>query len=421
MELEFMDIRNINVQALDLGVATPSFTVPAIAYLSGERLWYAVTLPYKTLGRFVQTSAVKKKNEVIIKSEIKNRFLDKVHKDEIKNYIVEEPRFTIPPITLVSYDELRFEPFVFGSTKQIKTKEELMSTLESCGSLAGMMRLPVDYEFECLDGNHRTVAIRELAQETPELIANSNMLLNIVYEKDRRKIRQDFVDVNKNAKQTPPSINTLFNTRDPLSRIVMDILENSDYLEDITEMLATSVSKNSKDIYTLNNIKNVIIELGGKNSQSGKSGEKAIVDKLKEDNNNFSVTLKYKGELFFKALKDNKFIKQCLIKRDKTPELKYDSVITSGVGLIVASRVAKSIFDEYEQSRKDRLELSELEGTYYSLEQLMLFDWSRSNSFFKGKLVSEESDKLITSRETIQITAEALKGHLGYNKRTFQS
>ncbi|HDR7276600.1 TPA: DNA sulfur modification protein DndB [Bacillus paranthracis] len=415
-----MNIRNINVQAPDLGVATPSFTVPAIAYLSGERLWYAVTLPYKTLGRFVQTSAVKKKNEVIIKSEIKNRFLDKVHKNEIKNYIVEESRFTIPPITLVSYDELNFEPFVFGSTKQIKTKEELMSTLESCGSLAGMMQLPVDYEFECLDGNHRTVAIRELAQETPELIANSNMLLNIVYEKDRRKIRQDFVDVNKNAKQTTPSINTLFNTRDPLSRIVMDILESSDYLEDITELLSTSVSKNSKDIYTLNNIKNVIIELGGKNSQSGKSGEKAIIDKLKEDDK-FSVTLKYKGELFFKALKENQFIKQCLIQRDKTPELKYDSVITSGVGLIVASRVAKSIFDEYEQLRKDHLELSILEGAYNSLELLMLFDWSRSNSFFKGKLVSEESDKLITSRETIQITSEALKGYLGYNKPTYQS
>ncbi|RAS75192.1 DNA sulfur modification protein DndB [Priestia endophytica] len=195
------------------------------------------------------------KNKIYIKrGGTKRKGEATVHKNEIKNYIVEESHFTIPPITLVSYDELNFEPFVFGSTKQIKTKEELMSTLESCGSLAGMMQLPVDYEFECLDGNHRTVAIRELAQETPELIANSNMLLNIVYEKDRRKIRQDFVDINKNAKQTTPSINTLFNTRDPLSCIVMDILENSDYLESITELLSTSVSKNSKDIYTLNNI-----------------------------------------------------------------------------------------------------------------------------------------------------------------------
>ncbi|RAS75193.1 hypothetical protein [Priestia endophytica] len=151
----------------------------------------------------------------------------------------------------------------------------------------------------------------------------------------------------------------------------------------------------------------MIIELSGKNSQSGKSSEKAIVDKLKEDDN-FRVTLKYKGELFFKALKRNKLIKQCLIKRDKTPELKYDSVITSGVGLIVASRVAKSIFDEYEQSRKEHLELSILEGAYNSLELLMLFDWSRSNSFFKGKLVSEETDKLITIPYLIQ-TADVLR------------
>lgn len=410
-----MDIRNIEVKPPNLGVATPSFTVPAIVYLSGGRLWYAVTLPYRTLGRFVQTSAVKKKNEVVIKSEIKNRFLDKAHKEDIKNYIAEEPRFTIPPVTLVSYDELNFEPFVFGSTNQIKTKEDLMNTLESCGSLAGMMQLPVDYEFECLDGNHRTVAIRELAQENPELISGSNILLNIVYEKDRRKIRQDFVDVNKNAKQTTPSINTLFNTRDPLSCMVMDTLEYSEFLEGITEMLSSSVSKNSKDIYTLNNIKNVIIELGGKNSQSGKSGEQSITAMIKSDDH-FKTTLRARSDHFFKALMNNNYIRSCLDSRERTPEIRNEAVITSGVGLIVASRVAKVIFDKYQELTKTSEHLEQLlyeEST--ELEKLMSLDWSRSNSLFKGKLVSEDNDKLLTSRETIQNTSEALKKYLGYN------
>ena len=405
-----MDIRSIKVNTPDVGVATPSFTVPAIAYLSGGRLWYAVTLPYRTLGRFVQTSAVKKKNEVVINSEIKNRFLDKSHKDDIKNYIEDEPFFTIPPVTLVSYDELNFEPFVFGSTTPIKTKEDLRNTLESYGSLSGMIQLPVDYEFECLDGNHRTVAIRELAQEKPELISNSNMLLNIVYEKDRRKIRQDFVDVNKNAKQTTPSINTLFNTRDPLSCMVMDTIESSEYLEEIVEVLASSVSKNSKDIYTLNNIKNVIIELGGFNSQGGKSAEQSITIKIKNDET-FKNDLRYRAYSFFKLLKNNNYIKLCLENREKTPEIRNETVLTSGVGLIVASRVAKVIFDRHK-------DLPQLEQTHQeeaiNLEKLMSLDWSRSNPLFKGKLVSENNDKLLTSRETISITADAIEKYLGF-------
>ncbi|MED0973521.1 DNA sulfur modification protein DndB, partial [Bacillus paramycoides] len=158
-------VETIRAQSPNLGVATNSITVPAIAYMSGGRLWYAATVPYKTLGKFVQTSAVKKKNQEIIQSEIRNRFLDKTHKDDIKNYIEEERAFTIPPVTLVSFEELSFQPFVFDDQKHITSKEEFKNNMETYGSMAGIMFIPIDYEFECLDGNHRTVAIRELAEE----------------------------------------------------------------------------------------------------------------------------------------------------------------------------------------------------------------------------------------------------------------
>lgn len=77
----------------------------------------------------------------------------------------------------------------------------------------------------------------------PEITVGSSLLLNIVCEADMMKIRQDFVDVNKNAKQTTPSINTLFNTRDPLPKLVAELMSKSTYLEDITNILSTSVSK----------------------------------------------------------------------------------------------------------------------------------------------------------------------------------
>lgn len=214
---------------------------------------------------------------------------NKKHKDDIKNYIKEEEQYTIPPVTLVSYGKLTFRPFTFADTDY---------NFSLSGSVAGLIFLPLNYKFECLDGNHRSVAIQELADEAPECISESHLLLNIVVEESVRKIRQDFVDVNKNAKQTTASINTLFNTRDPLAGIVADLLEMVDYLEDTTELLATSVSKNSKDIYTINNVKNAVIEVSGFNSQS--NGEEKISNIVKEDSSQKDVFTNRAYQFFMK-------------------------------------------------------------------------------------------------------------------------
>jgi DNA sulfur modification protein DndB len=328
-----MDIKNqrgikmsFEVDNLNLGAGTPVVQVPALEYISGKRTWYAITLQYKTLGKFVGTTGIKPKGKEIIGLDIRNRFLDRKHKDDIKDYIKIEEEFIIPPITLVATVSLDFRPYTFNG---------VAPDLETTGSRAGIIMLPLDFEFECLDGNHRSVAIKELAFEEPSFIAGSNMLLNIVIESRARKIRQDFVDVNKNAKPTTSSINTLFNTRDPLSALVSDIvvdgtIEGLEYLNETTELLATSVSKNSKKIFTINNIKNAIVEIGGYNSQS--TGIKTISEKLTDED--FKNQLVNQVKIFFEVLKENPTIKQCIVDRESTPVVREKNIITSGTGII---------------------------------------------------------------------------------------
>lgn len=94
--------------------------------------------------------------------------------------------------------------------------------------------------------------------------------MNVVCEKDIYIIRQDFVDVNKNTKQTTPSINTLFNTRDAVPNIVSRVMDHMNYLEELVDIISTS-------IYTLNNIKNVVVELAGYDAQSGKGAKKRLI------------------------------------------------------------------------------------------------------------------------------------------------
>lgn len=350
--------------------------MPALMYRSGGREWLAVTVQFKALGKFITTSSVKKKNQEIIKTKLLNRFLDPKHKNEIKDYIKAEPQFTLPPITLVSFEKLIFTPVILHDDDNNLTDNEL---LDKYGSITGMVYMPLDYEFICLDGNHRTVAIRELANEEPEFIEGSSMLLNIVYEQSNRKIRQDFVDVNKNAKNTTPSINTLFNTRDPLSGIVADLLDEIDYLDKTSELLLTSISKNSKNLFTINNLKNAVVEISGT-----KTNTTASINKVSKqmENPEFKAIIKERAIMFFNMLKENEHIKICIENENNIPEIRSQSIITSGAGLVVISRIAGSIFQYYKE--KDII--------IQKLYELINWDWSRNNRFFLGNLVNSEGN-----------------------------
>ncbi|PHC41329.1 DNA sulfur modification protein DndB [Bacillus toyonensis] len=354
-------------------------------------------LPYKVLGKFIQTSAVKNKNQETIKANLKNRFLELKHKNEIKQYVMEEEEFTIPPITLVSYDELDFRPFVFGDENTSSV------SLDATGSVCGVIVLPIDYEFECLDGNHRTVAIRELASENPEYIADSSIMLNIVHDKRPRKIRQDFVDVNRNAKQTTSSINTLFNTRDKMSGLVVDVIENFDYLKETTELLATNVSKNSKDIYTINNIKNAVIEIAGFNSQSGASQQEKKISQMMKQDEVYTKKLKANVFLFFDALKENQYINECIEHRDKTVNIRNEALISSGTGLIIASRVFGQALKKGEKNQ---------DWINNVLQSIIKFNWSRKNPDFMGSVITPDY-KITNSRESINITYELVNEKIG--------
>lgn len=373
------------VNPVNIASSMATINVPALKYKSGERTWYAVTLPYRVLGKFINTSTPKRKNQEIIKTEIKNRFLDPKHKNEIKDYILDENKFTIPPVTLVSFHDLDFRPY----TTSTETPEQLNERFEQVGSIAGVISLPIDHEFECLDGNHRTAAIRELANENAAEIIDSNMLLNIVFESNVRKIRQDFVDVNKNAKQTSSSINTLFNTRDKTSGLVVDLIEELNYLNKTTDLLSTSVSKNSKDIFTINNIKNAVMEISGHNSQSTKVEKVSI--KLKEDSL-FEEEVKRKSFIFFDELKNQKTINECISSPELTPELRNTSVITSGTGIIIAARAAAFLLNDLGEDNE--------RAVRENLKVLFALDWSRKSTIFEGNIVGAEQ-KILNSRDAI--------------------
>lgn len=366
-----------------------------LLYYSGGRPWYATVLPYSVMGTLVQTTQVKKK-DTAISAEVVNRFLDAKHVKELKHYIMDnKDSFTIPPITLVCKTELPFSPITFGLEK-FESMEQIYKITEDLGSMLGRVTIPLGYTFTCLDGNHRSKAIAELAIEDPEYVQGNFMLCNIVYETDNLRIRQDFVDINQNAKTTTATINTLFDSRDPLAKLTSKTIDSIEYLNENTEILAASISKSSKKLYTLNNIKNAIVELGTYNSQSKASINNMSAMLAKKPEYSAGVVLEL--DVFFDMLKGNDIIKEFLEAETTEEKIKIRSngIITSGVGLIIAARV---VSDASENSK----------GLSYKdiVSRVVNYDWSRSNKFFKGKILSDEGT-IISSTNSINSTSNAL-------------
>lgn len=389
------DVELIVANNLNQGSYASGTQLNAMLYSSGGRIWYATVLPYSVLGSLIQTTQVKRKDSAI-SSDIVNRFLDAKHVKELKQYILDnKDNFTIPPITLVCKTELTFHPVTFGLEK-FDSIDEVYAVAKEVGSILGKVVIPLGYSFICLDGNHRSKAISELAFENPEVAAGNYMLCNIVYETDNLRIRQDFVDINQNAKTTTGTINTLFNSRDPLAKITSQTVENVDYLKESVELLSASVSKSSKKLYTLNNIKNAIVELGTYNSQSKSSINK--VSELLGKDPEYLAGLSLEIDVFFDMLRNNVVISDYLNSTSAEEKIKVRSgaLLSSGVGLIIAARV---VSDASEYSK----------GLSYKeiVSKVFNYDWSRSNEFFKGKILSDEGS-IISSTNSIKSTASAL-------------
>lgn len=377
---------------IQTGAGCNTIQLPAILSIQGGRENIAITLPCNSVGKFIKTTSVRKNGEIMPKNLL-NRFLDKQHVKDIEKYIGQEEKFIIPPITLVSDKSLvdSFRPLIYTEQDENLSLEAL---LNKYGAVAGILVLPLDYIFTCLDGNHRISGLQQISMTSPELLKKSSLLINIILEEDILKIRQDFVDINSNSKPTTASINTLFDTRNKLSYVVAKIINGFTYLNDTTELISTSVGKASKDIYTTNNIKNAVVELMGVNCQSSKSINK-LADELREDKDKLKEA-EQRAKIFFSILKENKSMEKCILNYDNIIEERQKSIILGGVGLILLSRVCAKAFEL--ESKEDRI---------LKLKEIMKYDWSRENEFLKAKILND-SGKIISSSTSISETANAL-------------
>lgn len=116
---------------------------------------------------------------------------------------------------------------------------------------AGVLEIDMTASFLINDGQHRKAAIDAAITEDESL---KDETISVVLYKDQglQRSQQMFTDLNKHAVTTSKSLNTLYESKDPVALITKDVVKSISFLRKYTDKEKDNLSKYSSNIFTLN-------------------------------------------------------------------------------------------------------------------------------------------------------------------------
>lgn len=176
----------------------------------------------------------------------------------------------------------------------------------------GLLEIDMGASFLINDGQHRKAAISAAIREDDSL---KDETISVVIYKDKglQRSQQMFTDLNKHAVTTSKSLNTLYETKDPVALITKNTVNSIAFLRKYTDKEKDNLSKYSSNIFTLNTFFTAnkrIVKL----INDTKDAEKFIFDFW----NNVVLNMREwnemdSGELSKKSLREDYIITQGLI------------------------------------------------------------------------------------------------------------
>ncbi len=336
------------------------------------------------------------------------RPLDRAHAEDIKNYLLNNDDYVLGTITLNATNSL--------DVKIAIKKSDLDGIEYKTNKTANVYLYVRDGALlQIADGQHRKLGIATALNEDPDRFRSESILLDLILEGDIVKAHQDFVDMNANVKPMAKSITTVFDTRGTVNKLTVDLYRSvSGFGDANVEALVTSISKNSAKIFTINNMRNAVVEyLTGKSQSSLRSAEKELAEKypVGQLDSDPAAKAAYDGLLtdcrdFFELMSTtikpwNDVVKMgARRKASDVRPLREENVCLSGVGLIVLARAGYFIKRDDPSRIKDRLRL------------LGTVDWSRNSKMWQdARLVT--GGKITSNRSTILAAANAVLEAVG--------
>lgn len=381
-----------------------------LIFRQSSRIVYRSALSFWDVKNLCRHTKIKPSSNEYISiniENVKNRYLEKEHGNDIKKYIKDNIQdFILPNLTTTIHKP--FNVFLNISDEKFFSSDIFSEIEKNHGSLEGYILLTKD-KFDIADGNHRTFAIQELINnnEVTDIIDGLYIGIDFYLETDISKEKSIFVTLNTN-KSIDPSVLGLLKDNDILSNSAKALLgitgnyqyevkvlnnENTNYIG--VDLLNDNVAKTNNTL-SFNMIRNIISYLA-LDADNTKRFNEEFKDKV---NSIEYINLMKKMSIYL-----NYILKNCppfnMINNDRSnvKALRNDYVSMSGAGLYVLAKVAHIAI------KNDKIDIEKLADVLCSK-----FDWRREtedgvNSLFVGGILTSDG-KIVNNRGALKSTTD---------------
>ena len=293
----------------------------------------------------------------------RNRPLDAGHKNTIKQYLVTEKDYLLPPILLSANQLLQ----IFAVQTPGKT--------EVC-----VFVLP---RAQCLcitDGQHRLEALREAILERPGL-ADDGVAVSIVEEEGLSKTHQDFWDAAQ-TKPLPVSMLVEYDGREPVNRVTRELVEALAIFKDRTNKITAKIGKKSVLMFTNSMIKNSVVMFA-----AGHQNEESASTYLRANTEIWTQRIQEFFGVFTGHNPQWSAVAQRPLASGQTvdiPTMRTHYLHFAGVGLLILGGVGHAIFD---LGIPDDATLTD-EQLAYVIRLAEQIDWRRTAPLWRRSVIT---------------------------------
>lgn len=336
---------------------------PAIRGIQAGREYYVAMCPLETVVRLIKLDA---ESDAVPPQLRAQRVLNKARVPAIARYVIENrDSYVFSSLTVSISRSVSFVPFSDkGHTSKL-----------------GILSVPYDATFLINDGQHRRAAIELALTEKPEL-KDETISVVIFVDQGLQRSQQLFADLNRYVVRPTPSLSILYDHRDPLAQLALEVADTVTVFKGMTEKARATISNRSTKLFTLSSIFNANCEL------LGKTKAKTITQREK------SLVINFWNDVARQVpewqLAAEKKVSPC--------ELRRDYIHAHGIALRALARAGVDIVFQPTSSWKK------------ILPRLKGLDWSRSNArlwesraMIAGK-ISKAHNNIILSGNLIKQT-----------------
>jgi len=257
----------------------------------------------------------------------------------------------------------------------------------------GLGMLEMDFqeaEFVINDGQHRCAAIAHALKENPALGEETISVLLFPYE-NRDRMQQMFSDLNRFVQKTSKSLDILYDKRDPLSRLTLEVISGVDVFEGMVDRDAISISIRSPKLFTLSAIYDSNKELLRDHDVHGEDEE--------GEGDSFNEMVALAIRFWRKVATHMPAWRSVRDQHMRAMELRQESLASHSTILRAIGSAGADLMRDFPDDWEQRL------------EPLETIDWRKANREWEGICVVAGS--VSSNRQSRQATRAYIKRHLG--------